>query len=71
MSLSSVSSDETDEDDLTDAEREDCIMVKAYIERWASNIRLASTFWQGFTPMHTNVSVSPFQRLIVYQAEQA
>ncbi|KAI0706548.1 hypothetical protein C8Q76DRAFT_800958 [Earliella scabrosa] len=71
MSLSSLSSDETDEDDLTDAEREDCIMVKAYIERWASNIRLASTFWQGFTPMHTNVSVSPFQRLIVYQAEQA
>lgn len=46
-------------------------MVKAYIERWASSIRLSSTYWQGFAPLHTNVPVSLAQRLTVYQAEQA
>lgn len=69
--MSSKWSEESDDDHLSDVQREECLMVKAYIERWANNIRLASTYWQGFTPLHLNVSISLAQRLIVYRAEQA
>ncbi|KAI0750269.1 hypothetical protein C8Q80DRAFT_1120262 [Daedaleopsis nitida] len=71
MSISSKWSDESEDDNLSDTQREECLMVKDYTERWANNIRLASTYWQGFTPLHLNVSVSLAQRLIVYRAEQA
>ena len=45
-------------------------MVTEYIKRWALNVRLDSTYWQNFTPLHLNVAVPLAQELTVYLAEQ-
>ncbi|RDX41955.1 hypothetical protein OH76DRAFT_1422819 [Lentinus brumalis] len=71
FSYPSVLSESSDDDGLTDAERQECEVVTEYIKRWASNDRLDSTYWQGFTPLHLSVSVPLVQQLTVYLAEQA
>ena len=47
-------------------------MVTAYTERWASNVKLESTYWQGTQPLaYKEPSVPLFLRLTLYNAEQA
>ena len=71
VSHSSTDSYEDDEN-LSDVERAECEMVKTFIKRWAENIKLSSTYWQGTQPIpYKERSVPTGQYLTLYKAEQA
>ena len=47
-------------------------MVTAYTERWASNVKLESTYWRGLQPLpHKHPAVSLLLRLTTYNAQKA
>ena len=61
-----------DYENLTDIERAECEMVKTFIKRWAENVKLSSTYWQGTQPIpYKERSVPTRQYLTLYKAEQA
>ena len=59
-------------ENLTDIERAECDMVKAFTKRWAENVKLSSTYWQGTRPIpYKERSVPTGQYFTLYKTEQA
>ncbi|KAM5544885.1 hypothetical protein V8D89_001783 [Ganoderma adspersum] len=59
-------------ENLTDIERAECDMVKAFTKRWAENVKLSSTYWQGTRPIpYKERSVPTGQYFTLYKIEQA
>ena len=57
---------------LSSVQRAELDMVKAYTERWATNDKLDSTYWQGTQALSYRApSVSIYLRLTIYNTEQA
>ncbi|KAI1792074.1 hypothetical protein LXA43DRAFT_359429 [Ganoderma leucocontextum] len=61
-----------DGETLTDIEHAECDMVKAFTKRWAENVKLSSTYWQGTRPIpYKERSVPTGQYFTLYKTEQA
>ena len=71
MSQSSMDSYEVDEE-LTRFQQDECDMVRGFTKRWAENVKLVSTYWQGTRPLpYKDISIATAHYLTLYKAEQA
>ena len=67
--VSQLTIDTWDEcENLTDIERAECDMVKAFTKRWAENVKLSSTYWQVTRPIpYKERSVPTVQYFTLYK----